>query len=78
MKGKTYTDAMRKRNEPIFDYECPKCGWNAIMKEGLKEGCCEVIHSQKTATDWGPGFEAHIKCVCPTCNEEFEYFEGSP
>ncbi len=78
MHHKTYTDVMRQRNEPLFDYECPKCGWNAIGEEGLKQGCCEVVHDQETNTDFGPGFELHIKCTCPRCNTEFEYFDGSP
>jgi len=76
--NKIYLDDCREQNIQRFDYECPKCGWDALAKEGLKQGYCEVIHSQKTNTDWGPGLELHVKCVCPICSEEFEYFNGSP
>ena len=75
---KDYLTIMRERNEPCFDHECPKCGWSALSEDGLEQGYCEVIHSQKTDTDWGIGFELHIKCTCPICNTEFEYFDGSP
>jgi len=78
MKKSTYLDDCRKHDIPYFDYECPKCGWNALSEYGLEQGYCEVVHSQETDTDWGPGFELQIKCTCPICNTEFEYFDGSP
>ena len=62
MKKLWYIDFCRKDNRPIFDYECPRCGWNAINKEGIKEGYCEII-------------ESTTKCICPVCNNEFEYNE---
>lgn len=77
-RHKTYAEVMQERNEPLFDYECSKCGWNALNEDGLEQGYCEVIHSQETDTEWGPGCELHIKCVCPNCNTEFEYFDGYP
>ena len=76
---KTYFELMQERGETIPDYECPTCGWNAIPSEkSIDTGCCEVIDSQETQTAWGPGYELHIKCVCPVCNTEFEYNDGSP
>lgn len=83
MKKQTYLDDCKKQDKIYFNYECPKCGWNALSQnalsqDGLEQGCCEVIASQETDTEWGPGFEMHVKCTCPNCNEEFEYFDGSP
>lgn len=79
---KTYLDDLREQGNPYFEHECPKCGWNALIdyfsEDGLEQGCCEVISSRETHTDFGPGFDIHIKCTCPICNEEFEYFDGSP
>ena len=78
MKARTYLDDCRKQDRVYFEHECPKCGWDALAKEGLKQGYCEVIHSQETDTEWGSGFEMYVKCTCPNCNTEFEYFDGSP
>jgi rubredoxin len=77
-KKKRYIDICRERNEPIFDYECPKCGWNAIREQGLRTGYCEIVESQKTVTDFGPGVGFLIKCVCPVCGSQFEYSDGAP
>ena len=75
---KTYADVVRERGDILFEYQCPICGWDALTEDGLEQGYCEVIHSQETDTDWGLGYELHIKCTCPKCNTEFEYMDGYP
>lgn len=78
MEKQTYADWMRERNEILFDHECPKCGWNALSNKGIDEGCCEVVHAIDTIRLLGKKVESRIKCTCPNCNTEFEYFDGSP
>jgi len=59
------------------DYIC-ECGWNAVAENGLHTGTCSIVNGQKTATDFGPGFEIKVSCTCPECGTEFEYFDGYP
>jgi len=78
IKKQTYLDDCRKQGKHYFESECPSCGWDSISEGGIEEGCCEIIAGRDTQTDFGPGVDIHVKCVCPVCNEEFEYFDGSP
>ncbi len=59
-------------------HKCSKCGWNAIAKEGLKNGYCEILPTQITPVAFIIGVELHIGCLCPNCGTEFEFFHDSP
>jgi len=78
MEKQSYLDDCRKHNIPYFEHECPKCGWNVLSEKGIDNGYCEIINGRETHTDFGPGFDMQIKCCCPICETEFEYFDGSP
>ena len=78
MEKQTYLDDCRKHNTIYFDHECPKCGWNALSENGLEQGYCDIILPQSALQLFDSKTPLHIKCTCPICNEEFEYFDGSP
>lgn len=60
------------------DHICPTCGWNALDEEGVDAGDCEVVNCQDTWTDFGPGAEFQVECICPECGQIFEFCDGYP
>jgi len=55
-----------------------KCGWNAVLENGLDGGACEIVNSRETHTEFGRGFDSRVKCTCPKCGRVFEYLDGYP